>query len=114
MRFVRKVDAKVEKRRLFPHPGFEDNLTEHVFFLILRCLSGEFLSRRGRPPVGSGRSWKEFFSPGTLHDGMGPKSGRNGTPVPQSRVSLSESKPGANVRLLEWARSFLLVSPDSQ
>src|SRR3977135_2819421 len=67
---------------------FEDNLTLHVFFLILRCLSGEVRSRRGRPRVGSGRSWKEFFGPGTLHDGMGQKSGRNGTPLPQSRVSL--------------------------
>ena len=37
-----------------------------------------------------------------------------GTPVPQSRVSLSESKPRAGFCLLECVRSFLLVSPDSQ
>ena len=37
-----------------------------------------------------------------------------GTPVPQSRVSLSKSKPRAEFCLLECVRSFLLVSPDSQ
>src|SRR5712691_1307869 len=39
---------------------------------------------------------------------MGRKSGRNGAPAPQSRVSLSESKPEANFCLLECVRSFLL------
>src|SRR6266478_3092179 len=39
---------------------------------------------------------------------MGQKSGRNGAPAPQSRVSLSESKPGAYFCLLECVRSFLL------
>src|SRR5580658_5686284 len=40
---------------------------------------------------------------------MGLKSGRNGTPVPQSRVSLSELKPREEFCLLECVRSFLLV-----
>src|SRR5258708_16666294 len=39
---------------------------------------------------------------------MGQKSGRNGAPAPQSRVSLSESKPEADFCLLECVRSFLL------
>src|SRR6266852_6494448 len=39
---------------------------------------------------------------------MGRKSGRNGAPAPQSRVSLSESKPEAYFCLLECVRSFLL------
>src|SRR6202047_1263886 len=39
---------------------------------------------------------------------MGQKSGRNGAPAPQSRVSLSESKPEAEFCLLECVRSFLL------
>src|SRR5260370_32550645 len=39
---------------------------------------------------------------------MGRKSGRNGAPAPQSRVSLSESKPEADFCLLECVRSFLL------
>src|SRR6266446_5661724 len=39
---------------------------------------------------------------------MGQKSGRNGAPAPQSRVSLSESNPGADFCLLECVRSFLL------
>src|SRR4029077_418064 len=39
---------------------------------------------------------------------MGQKSGRNGAPAPQSRVSLSESKPEAEFCLLESVRSFLL------
>src|SRR5258708_842845 len=38
---------------------------------------------------------------------MGQKSGRNGAPAPQSRVSLSESKPEADFCLLECVRSFL-------
>src|SRR6267378_7306139 len=42
-------------------------------------------------------------------DGMGQKSGRNGAPAPQSRVSLSELKPGVQFSLLECVRSFLLV-----
>src|SRR6266478_1740796 len=39
---------------------------------------------------------------------MGRKSGRNGAPAPQSRVSLSESNPEADFCLLECVRSFLL------
>ena len=39
---------------------------------------------------------------------MGQKSGRNGAPAPQSRVSLSESKPEAEFCLLECVRSILL------
>ena len=43
-----------------------------------------------RRPVG----WKgNIFGPGTKQDGMGLKSGRNGAPAPQSRVSLSELQP---------------------
>src|SRR6267378_4714464 len=42
-------------------------------------------------------------------DGMGQKSGRNGAPAPQSRVSLSELKPRDDFSLLECVRSFLLV-----
>ena len=46
---------------------------------------------------------------------MGQKSGRNGAPAPQSRVSLSELKPRELFYFLECVRSFLLVvSPDSQ
>ena len=46
---------------------------------------------------------------------MGQKSGRNGAPAPQSRVSLSELKPRDLFYFLECVRSFLLVvSPDSQ
>src|SRR5207237_312786 len=45
---------------------------------------------------------------------MEPKSGRNGAPAPQSRVSLSELIP-RRLHLLECVRSFLLVvPPDSQ
>jgi small subunit ribosomal protein S12 len=40
---------------------------------------------------------------------MGSKSGRNGAPAPQSRVSVSESKPEDEFYLLECVRSFLLV-----
>src|ERR1700683_1278591 len=40
---------------------------------------------------------------------MGSKSGRNGAPAPQSRVSVSESKPEDEFSLLECVRSFLLV-----
>ena len=40
---------------------------------------------------------------------MGQKSGRNGAPAPQSRVSLSELKPRAKFYFLECVRSFLLV-----
>jgi small subunit ribosomal protein S12 len=40
---------------------------------------------------------------------MGSKSGRNGAPAPQSRVSVSESKPEEEFYLLECVRSFLLV-----
>src|SRR5215472_8478067 len=46
---------------------------------------------------------------------MGRKSGRNGAPAPQSRVSLSELIPRELLYLLECVRSFLLVvPPDSQ
>src|SRR5690348_321781 len=40
---------------------------------------------------------------------MGQKSGRNGAPAPQSRVSLSELLPRDRLCLLECVRSFLLV-----
>jgi small subunit ribosomal protein S12 len=42
---------------------------------------------------------------------MGRKSGRNGAPAPQSRVSLSELIPRDWFYLLECVRSFLLVVP---
>ena len=42
-------------------------------------------------------------------DGMEPRSGRNGAPAPQSRVSLSELIPREQHYLLECVRSFLLV-----
>ena len=38
--------------------------------------------------------WKGILRSRNKFDGMGQKSGRNGTPVPKSRVSLSESEPG--------------------
>src|SRR6267143_5956444 len=38
---------------------------------------------------------------------MGRKSGRNGAPAPQSRVSLSESKPRDQFSLLELRTEFL-------
>src|SRR5256885_9073709 len=52
------------------------------------ALSGAALS------CGEPLSWKGIiFGPGTMQDGMGRKSGRNGAPAPQSRVSLSELIP---------------------
>src|SRR5215471_15040168 len=60
----------------------------------LSFVRGSFAQAVTRPGVWA-RVVGRIFSPGTMHDGMGAKSGRNGTPVPQSRVSLSESKPRA-------------------
>ena len=75
------------------------------------ALSGAALS------CGEPLSWKGIiFGPGTMQDGMGQKSGRNGAPAPQSRVSLSESKPEAVVLPSGMRTEFLAggFSPDSQ
>src|SRR2546429_4213230 len=68
------------------------------------------------PEVLEPLSWKGIiFGPGTSKTEWGRKSGRNGAPAPQSRVSLSELKPRELLHLLECVRSFLLVvPPDSQ
>ena len=70
----------------------------------------------GAVPVCFGTvSWKEYLRSRNMQDGMGRKSGRNGAPAPQSRVSLSELIPRDQLYLLECVRSFLLVvPPDSQ
>ena len=74
--------------------------------LFVRGSFAQAVARRGYLTRAVGR----IFTPGTLQDGLGAKSGRNGTPVPQSRVSLSELKPRAEFCLLECVRGFLLVS----
>ncbi len=100
--------------QFFPLACGESCLTEPSAFSILYVLSGVFhpssKSSRFRGMAG----WKGILRSRNKLDGMGQKSGRNGAPAPKSRVSLSDSEPRADLRLLECVRSFLLVSPDSQ
>ena len=93
--FLRLLRIKFDTSRILPYT-----------LLFVRGSFAQAVTRRGYLARAVGR----IFTPGTLQDGLGAKSGRNGTPVPQSRVSLSESKPRAEFCLLECVRGFLLVS----
>ena len=95
--------------QFFPLPCIERSLTPEPNFFILCVLSGVF-PRVVRPSAYWGMAgWKEILRSQNKNDGMGRKSGRNGAPAPKSRVSLSDSMPGAKVCLLDCARSLLLV-----